>query len=194
MVCADWSGHLEAIRAGEQDALARLYDESSRLVFSLALRILGNSADAEEVTLDVYTQVWREARNFDAERGNAVTWLTMLARSRAIDRLRSRLARTGREEPMPEYAEFEDAAPRPDEAGEADQQRRRVAKALAMLPPEQRQVIELAYYSGLSQTELAARLGQPLGTVKTRVRLGMMKLRELLAADLAGPRQVIHGA
>jgi len=173
---SDWSGYLREIAAGRESALASLYDESSALVYTLALRILGNSADAEEVTLDVYNQVWREARKFDPRRASATTWLVMMARSRAIDRLRSAAARRNREEPFAEGFEIPAPGLRPDQM----EARRLVAAALAELPAEQRVPIELAYYSGLSQTELAETLGQPLGTVKTRIRLGMMRLRAAL--------------
>ncbi len=175
-----WVEYIERAAAGDQDALASLYDESCQLVYSLALRILGDAADAEEVTLDVYSQVWRNPRRFDPERGTVRTWLATLARSRAIDRLRSRAARRQREEPFPERPEFPDTTACPEEAGAAGQQRRLLEAALRELAPEQREAIELAYFLGLSHSELAARLGQPLGTVKTRIRLGMMKLRDLL--------------
>ncbi len=177
---AAWSEYIRRAATGEQQALASLYDESSHVVYSLALRILGNTADAEEVTLDVYTQVWRSAGKFDSQRAAAATWLMMLARSRAIDRLRSCAVRRTSEEPLPAWAEFADTTERPDEAGAASEQRRFIRAALESLSPEQREAIELAYYSGLSHSELAARLSQPLGTVKTRIRLGMMRLRELL--------------
>ncbi|MEK7408983.1 MAG: sigma-70 family RNA polymerase sigma factor [Acidobacteriota bacterium] len=175
-----WSDYIQRAAAGEQQALASLYDESSHIVYSLALRILGNAADAEEVTLDVYTQVWRSAGKFDSQRAAAATWLVMLARSRAIDRLRSCAARRTSEEPLPPWAEFADTAERPDEAGAASQQRRFIRAALESLSRDQREAIELAYFSGFSHSEIAARLGQPLGTVKTRIRLGMIRLRELL--------------
>jgi RNA polymerase sigma-70 factor (ECF subfamily) len=164
----------------DADALAGLYDESSSLIYSLVYRILGNVADAEEVTLDVYTQVWQNAEKFDESRGSVASWLVTLARSRAIDRLRSRAARQTREEPLAPAREFRDVAALPEEAGMLSQERRFVRAALESLSPEQREAIELAYFSGLSHSELAARLNQPLGTIKTRIRLGMMKLRGLL--------------
>jgi RNA polymerase sigma-70 factor (ECF subfamily) len=162
-----------------------LYDGTHPLVYGLALRILGDVADAEEVALDVYTQVWRTAGNFDPRRGSVSAWLVTLARSRAIDRLRSAAARRQREESRPELPEAPAAARSPEEASLLGQRRVRVRAALARLLPEQREAIELAFFSGLTHSELAARLGQPLGTVKTRIRLGMMKLRELLGSPHA---------
>jgi RNA polymerase sigma-70 factor, ECF subfamily len=186
---AAWVEYIERAGMGEQEALASLYDESCSLVYSLALRILGNPADAEEVTLDVYSQVWRDARKFDRQRGTAGAWLATLSRSRAIDRVRSGTTRRTREEQFRPLTDFPDPAARPDEAGALEQQRRLIQAALDALAPEQREAIELAYFSGFSHSELAARLGQPLGTVKTRIRLGMMKLRELLQPIAFGSRR-----
>jgi RNA polymerase sigma-70 factor (ECF subfamily) len=187
---AAWREYIERARERDHQALAQLYDESCQLVYSLALRILGNPADAEEVTLDVYAQVWRDAAKFDPERGTAAAWLMTLARSRAIDRLRSGAARRSVEDPFAAVVDVADPGRRPDELGIASQQRLMIQSALAALAPEQREAIELAYFGGLSHTELAARLRQPLGTIKTRIRLGMMKLRELLDPGAHGFRKV----
>lgn len=181
-----WRAYVERARAGDQESLARLYDESSHLVYTVAYRILGHAADAEEVTLDVYTQVWRDAVKFSPERGTVSAWLVLLARSRAIDRLRSSSARRSAELPLPASHDLPDPALRPDELGAASQQRRIILRALALLSAEQREAIELAFFAGLTHAELAARLGEPLGTVKTRIRLGMMKLRELLNPSAHG--------
>jgi len=163
-------------------ALASLYDESSKLVYAIALRLLGQAADAEEVTLDVYAQVWRTAATYRSERGSVTAWLTTLARSRALDRARSRVSRARFEEPMMEVtemkAEADEASPEMKTA--AAQRRRHVLSALATLSPEQREAVQLAFFSDLTHSELAEKLQQPLGTVKTRIRLGMMKLREQL--------------
>jgi RNA polymerase sigma-70 factor (ECF subfamily) len=148
-------------------------------VYGIALRVLRNEADAEEVTSDVYLQVWRNAATFDSTRGSVNAWLTMLARSRSIDRLRAR-NRGQREETLDTIANFPAAGGTPEAASWLGQQRARVRAAMQFLSPEQREVIELAYFSGLTQSELAERLQQPLGTVKTRIRLGMIKLRERL--------------
>jgi RNA polymerase sigma-70 factor, ECF subfamily len=175
-----WRQYLEEAAKGDEQAFAGLYDESSGLVYSVALRILGNEADAEEVTLEVYTHIWKYAKDFDAGRGTVCAWLAMLARSRAIDRLRAGASRRTCERELPAAFAIIDPGILPDEAGEASERRRFVQAALETLSAEQREAIELAYFSGLSHSELAARLGRPLGTVKTRIRLAMMKLRALL--------------
>jgi RNA polymerase sigma-70 factor (ECF subfamily) len=175
-----WLRYMQRSAGGDQGAFAALYDASRHLVYATALRILREPADAEEVTLDVYMQVWRNAKDYSDRRGSVCAWLVMLARSRAIDRVRSRSSRARREEPFPEHVQVRSTGPAPDHETHLSQHRRRVASALGTLPPEQRQVIELAFFSGLSHTELAAQLNQPLGTVKTRVRQGMIRMRELL--------------
>ncbi len=181
----DWSECLRRVAAGDRDALSELYDQTSPLVYGLALRILRNSADAEEVTLDVYTQIWRSAKTYDSRRGSVTAWMATLTRSRAIDRLRTRPQRD--RQPELEQAERSRAQPPLPEAGWLMQQRLLVEAALAELPPEQRRLIELAYFAGFSHAELASRSGLPLGTVKTRIRLAMMKLRELLAPVIDHP-------
>jgi RNA polymerase sigma-70 factor (ECF subfamily) len=175
-----WLGYIERSAGGDQAAFASLYDASRHLVYAIALRILREPADAEEVTLDVYMQVWRTAKDYTDERGSVGAWLAMLARSRSLDHIRSHASRTRREEPFPELIQFRSGGPGPDHQTEMSQHRRRVASALETLPPEQREVIQLAFFSGLTHTELADQLNQPLGTVKTRVRQGMIKIRELL--------------
>ncbi|HET9530496.1 MAG TPA: sigma-70 family RNA polymerase sigma factor [Blastocatellia bacterium] len=165
---------------GDQSALTTLYDSTSRLVFGLILRILGDRATAEEVLLDVYTQVWRQAALYDRSRGAPLAWLMTIARSRAIDRLRSGKHDQQNKEPIENFTDLASSTLSPEEATATSERQRLVRAALDTLSPEQRQVIELAYYSGLSHSEIALQLGQPLGTVKTRTRLGMMKLREAL--------------
>jgi RNA polymerase sigma-70 factor (ECF subfamily) len=179
-VAADWDQRLRAAAGGDSQAFAAFYDESSPLVYALLLRILRNPADAEEVTLDVYAHIWRKASDYDPSRGSVKSWLVMLARSRAIDRLRSK-ARSAGEEPLTSIMEVPSGGADPESSSFMSEQRKLILRALQALSPEQRQAIELAYFGGLSQSELAARLQQPLGTVKTRIRLGMMKLREELA-------------
>ena len=182
-----WRGYVAAAAGGDSRALASLYDETSSLVYGIALRVLRNEADAEEVTSDVYSQVWRNASTFDGSRGSVNAWLTMLARSRSIDRLRSR-ARARREETLDTIANVPAGGETPETASWLGQQRSRVREALKSLSPEQREAIELAYFSGLTQSELAERLQQPLGTVKTRIRLGMIKLRERLQLSTEAAR------
>ena len=167
--------------SGDQHALAALYDATSRTVYGLLLRILSDASAAEEVLLDVYEQVWRQAAQYSAERGSPLAWLTTIARSRAIDRLR----RGRREQQNTEPLEGVVATARAFGAGADDlvmegEVRAVVRKALDSLAPEQREVIELAYYGGMSHSEIAAARGIPLGTVKTRTRLGLMRLREML--------------
>jgi RNA polymerase sigma-70 factor, ECF subfamily len=165
---------------GDQMALAALYDETSALVYGLALRILRDQQAAEDVTINVYTQVYQQVSSYDANRGTPSAWLLTLTRSRAIDRLRQEAQRRAREEPFEAITRIPSVTAGPEEYSATTEIRRLVQRALAMLTPEQRQVIDLAYYSGLSHTEIAAELGQPLGTVKTRIRTSMMLLREYL--------------
>ncbi|WP_394766458.1 sigma-70 family RNA polymerase sigma factor [uncultured Paludibaculum sp.] len=172
-----WRGWLRRAAEGDREAFAELYDATSGLVYSLVLRILGNPADAEEVTLDVYVQAWRHAGRFDEARGGVAAWLATIGRSRALDRYRSHGARQKRES-GPVHEESPSEEPSPERLTSMSEDRRVVAEALKALPADQRQVIELAYFQGLSQSEMAGHLGLPLGTVKTRVRLGMMCLRE----------------
>jgi RNA polymerase sigma-70 factor, ECF subfamily len=173
--------------AGDERAIASLYDRYGGVLYAVAYRIMGQRADAEEVVIEAFAQAWREAPRFEPGRGSVAGWLTMIARSRALDMVRARARReritataaADRPGVSPGMSDW-----RPD-AGRAldDAERRaRVKQALATLSPPQRQAIELAYFEGLSQSEIAERLQEPLGTVKTRVRLGMQKLRERLQA------------
>ncbi len=169
---------------GEEEAFAALYDATAPAVHGLVLRILNDRPAAEEVTADVYLQVWRQAVRYDATRGTALAWLLMLARSRAVDRLRAHAARAREREPMRAAETLPSAVPGPDEDAALAQRRTIVAAALAALPVEQRTPIELAYWAGLSHSEIAAALALPLGTVKTRIRIGMTRLREALGTTL----------
>jgi RNA polymerase sigma-70 factor (ECF subfamily) len=172
---------LARIGRGDTAALAELYDRHGRPIYSLALRILQDQGDAEDVVQEVFAQAWRQASRYDQSRGQVGAWLLTLARSRAIDRLRARRARP---EPL---ADARAADGLVDQAVPADallvsaEQVARVRAALDQLPLLQRIAIELAYYEGLTHTEIANRLEQPLGTVKTRIRTAMLKLRESLA-------------
>jgi RNA polymerase sigma-70 factor, ECF subfamily len=166
---------------GDQLALAALYDETSGLVYGLAWRILHDQQAAEDVTLDVYVQVYRQVASYDATRGTPSAWLLTLTRCRAIDRLRQETHRRVREQPL-EAMRLPSLTVGPEACSATTELRCLVQQALARLTPEQRQVIDLAYYAGLSHTEIAAHLGQPLGTVKTRLRTGLMQLRESLRA------------
>jgi RNA polymerase sigma-70 factor (ECF subfamily) len=175
---------VELVATGDQSALAALYDATNRLIYSLILRVLGDVSSAEEVLIDVYTQVWRQAASYDANRGAPLAWMATIARSRAIDRLRSGWQDQRRKESLDVLGDAPTNAANPEEMTAASERQKFVREALNLLTPEQREVIELAYYSGLSHSEIAEKLKQPLGTVKTRTRLGMMKLREALAPVL----------
>ena len=166
--------------AGDQSAMAELYDQTSALVFSLALRIVADHGAAEEVLLDVYAQAWHRAAAYQPSRGTPSAWLLNLTRCRAIDRLRAgRRAHTT--EQLASAAEVAADAPSPEALSAAAEHCRLVRQALATLSAELREVIDLAYFGGLSHSEIADQLGQPLGTVKTRIRTAMMRLRNLLA-------------
>ncbi len=177
---AELTDLVSQIAQGDQQALAALYDTTNRLLFGLILRVLSDQGAAEEVLMDVYTQVWKQAPNYDIGRGSPLAWLTTIARSRAIDRLRSGWQTQQRSEPLDVVTDKETNALSPEEDSVYAERQRLVRKALAALSSEQREVIELAYYGGLSHSEIAEKLQQPLGTVKTRTRLGLMKLRDAL--------------
>ncbi len=169
------------MRRGDEAALGALYDLWSAGLYPLILRVVGSAEDAEEVMEETFWQAWRQADRYDGSRGRVGAWLATLARSRALDRVRAR--RRVREEgwdepPRPAAAEADADAPDPLHDAAAAEERGMVRGALLRLPAEQREALELAYYGGLSQTEIAQRTGQPLGTVKTRMRLAMQKLRD----------------
>ena len=165
--------------ARDEAALAELYDRYRVILFGLLMRILSNREEAEDVLQEVFLQVWRRAADFDANRGRPFTWLVTMTRSRGIDRLRTLAAR----ERVAIAGARDESEAVSDAASDAfrSEQRGLVTSALAQLPDEQKRPLMLAYFDGLTQSEIAARLGAPLGTVKTRMRTGMMKLRELLA-------------
>ncbi len=176
---------LPAVAQGNVSAFEELYDRYASTVYGLLLRILANPDDAQEVLQETFVKAWTSAAMFDAVRGSEVAWLISIARSRGIDRLRSRRTRADREDEagreMSVFSAFVESATGADDAIEAEE-RRAVRGALAELPEAQRIALELAYFEGLSQTEIAARLSQPLGTIKTRMQLGMKKMRERLSA------------
>jgi RNA polymerase sigma-70 factor, ECF subfamily len=181
-----WNGLVESAAGGDQSAMAQLYDASSARVFGLAVRILGDRNAAEDAVVEVYAQAWRDASSFDALRGNARAWLLTLARSRAIDILRSR-RREPPSYPLEAACEVHSGGPGPEDQSSDLQRRNFVRAALENLRPEQREAIELAYFSDFSHSEIASKLEQPLGTIKSRIRSGMMVLRELLEHMATAP-------
>jgi RNA polymerase sigma-70 factor (ECF subfamily) len=170
---------MSRLAAGDRSVIGSLYDRHARAVFSLAVRVLGNGADAEEIVQDVFSQVWSQAARFDAARGTFAAWVLMMTRSRAIDRLRARRAGAAALAADP-VGEAADPIPTQEESVIAREDADRVRGALQDLNLSQRTAIELAYYEGLSQSEIAERLQEPLGTVKTRIRSGLLKLRAAL--------------
>ena len=178
----DWVQLVRSIAAGDQLALKALYQRSHRLVFTLAMRISGNRESAEEITLDVFHDVWRRAGQYDPVGGSVMGWIMNQARSRAIDRLRFE-QRKKRVPPHPEHGvEGQAELFGPPEAVDARRRRSRLQDALAGLTSDERQAIETAFFSELTYSETAVRLEQPLGTVKTRVRSALAKLRKALAS------------
>jgi RNA polymerase sigma-70 factor, ECF subfamily len=176
------------IRA-DQSALSELYDRYSRLVFSIAYSLVGDYATTEEITQDVFVRVWERAPQYRSDQGKVSTWLISIARHRSIDMLRRQGSRP--ENHTVSWAESTiDAMPSdddPEEAAELSMQRQRVRAAIAQLPEDQKQALALAYFNGFTHRQIAERLEQPLGTVKTRIRLAMQKLRQLLRDERIAP-------
>ncbi|HEX3558863.1 MAG TPA: sigma-70 family RNA polymerase sigma factor [Pyrinomonadaceae bacterium] len=184
---AEEAALIRGVAGGDERAFASLYDKYSSILFGLLLRILHSRAEAEDVLQEVFLQVWQQAHSFDAARGRAFTWLVTLARSRAIDRLRAldsreRAALRSAVDAPPQGERVSEGA---DDATLRSERAEVVRGALAELSEEQRQVLLLAYLEGMSQSEIAAAKGQPLGTVKTRTRAGLKRLSELLRARLS---------
>ena len=168
------------VAKGDQEAFGQLYERSSSLLFTLLLRIIGNQSEAADLLQEVYLEAWRKASNYEADRGSPMAWLITLARSRAIDRLRALNARgrdlTASLEDVPP-ADLLDMEMNALEASAANERQVLVWKAIKTLPAVQRQAVELAFYEGLTHVEISERLNVPLGTIKTRIRLAMEKLR-----------------
>jgi len=168
-------------------AFRTLYARYGKLVYSATYRVLRDSHLAEDMVQEVFLRLWRKPDSYSSTRGRLTTWLTSVSRNRAVDEVRSRNRRYRHETASPEEAERELAAPEIDDPGltaELSDQRRIIVAALSKLPDEQRRTIELAYFGGYTQQEIAQMLEQPLGTVKTRIRLGMQKLRVALTPEL----------
>ena len=180
---ADDAALMAALGDGEIDALEALYDRYATLVFSVSLRVLHDAQLAEDVVQEVYLRLWRQPTSYDPARGRFISWLMSVTRNRSLDELR-RVSRRLRSEDAEENPGHELPAPEGVDDPQAGlllaERRVAVRAAMTRLPPAQRRVIELAYFGGLTQVEIAQVTGDPLGTVKTRVRLGMQKLRESL--------------
>jgi RNA polymerase sigma-70 factor (ECF subfamily) len=171
------------VASGDRAAFRALYDATCSRVFGLSLQILRDRSAAEEATVDVYEQIWRQAPRFDSTKGSVPTWITSMARTRAIDLRRTR-SRTQERETALDDGQMERLAESerdPVDASVERERARRVRSALEALPREQRRAVEAAFFGGLSHTEIAAALGQPLGTVKTRIRSALSALRRALA-------------
>src|SRR5256712_7688076 len=181
----DWVGLVQAVAAGDQLALHSLYEQTYRIVFTLIVRITSNRETAEELTLDVFHDVWRRASTYDPANGSVVGWIMNQARSRAIDRLRfeQRKKRVNTQADSPLTVP---TASGPQEAFDVREQGRLLRDALPGLTTDEQQAIETAFFSELTYHEAATRLNQPLGTVKTRIRSGLEKLRQALAGTLKG--------
>jgi RNA polymerase sigma-70 factor (ECF subfamily) len=178
----EWERLVRAVAAGDQIALHALYDRAHRLVFTLSLRITGSRETAEEVTLDVFYDVWRRATGYDPVNGTVLGWIMNQARSRALDRVRfeHRLKRLGL---IPQLSQPAEEATYTVDAVESFQQREILRRAVERLGPGERRAIEAAFFSGLTHAEAAVRLHEPLGTVKTRIRSALHKLRQALAEE-----------
>jgi RNA polymerase sigma-70 factor (ECF subfamily) len=172
---------IRRVASADQGALGELYDATSSGVFGLILRIVNDFSAAEEITIDVYSQVWRLAPTYSRDKGSPLTWLLMLARSRAIDHLRSRPRRIKEQERPIEVAfDYSHPDPDPEKAAISGNRRQALQAILAELAPEQITLLELAFFEGLSHSEIAKKTGIPLGTIKSRIRAGMVRMRELL--------------
>jgi RNA polymerase sigma-70 factor, ECF subfamily len=181
----DWAKLVRSIAAGDQLALHGLYERAHRPVFTLIMRITANRETAEELTVDVFHDVWQRASCYDAAQGTVLGWIMSQARSRAIDRLRfeSRKKRSYDHDPEPQT----EAAANPCDLLELREQSESLRAALAVLTPDQREAIETTFFAGLTHAEAAARLNQPLGTIKTRIRSALHKLRDTLTRESGKP-------
>lgn len=177
---SEWVALVRAISGGDKRALQALFGRTHKIVFTLVMRLTRDRQTAEELTLDVFHDVWRRAGTYDASNGSVIGWVMNQARSRAIDRIRFE-HRKKRTAPSPQTAEEARVADGPHEALEIEEQERRLRGALATLSVQEREAIEMAFFAGLTHVETAAQLDQPLGTVKTRIRTGLEKLRRVLA-------------
>ncbi|MBI3014967.1 MAG: sigma-70 family RNA polymerase sigma factor [Candidatus Tectomicrobia bacterium] len=176
---------IQQVAGGDREAFGRLYDRYASLVFTFAVRLLNRPSEAEDLLQEVFLQVWRQARTYRQDRGSPEAWITMITRSRAIDKLRS-IRRIEKSLTSLENAPGVKSGGTVETVSEESELNLTVRGALAELPEVQRRVLELAYFEGLTQSDIAARLGEPLGTVKTRMRAGLERLRGFLGAKAKG--------
>jgi RNA polymerase sigma-70 factor (ECF subfamily) len=181
----DWAELVQSIAAGDELALHGLYEMAHRIVFTLIMRITANPETAEELTVDVFHDVWRRASRYDPANGTVLGWIMNQARSRAIDRLR--FENRQKRSPGGDMEPLAEVAPDPRDVLAQREQRESLRAALAALTPDQRQVIETTFFAGLTHAEAALRLNQPLGTIKTRIRSALHKLRHVLAGEAGKP-------
>jgi RNA polymerase sigma-70 factor, ECF subfamily len=175
---------IQQVANQDRDAFSQLYDRFSTLVFTLALRMLRVRSDAEDLLQEVFVQVWRQARGYSAARGSPEAWIINIARSRAIDKIRS-IRRMEKNFVLTDDPARAESGENVESSAAESEAKLTMNSALANLPEAQRKVLELAYFDGLTQTEIAERLAEPLGTVKTRMRSGIQRLREMLGTQAA---------
>jgi RNA polymerase sigma-70 factor (ECF subfamily) len=181
---ADAVALVQAVGAQNREAFSRFYDRYSPLVYSLALRMLRAQSDAQDLLQEVFLQIWRQAASYSPERGSPEAWVINIARSRAIDKLRA-IRRRDKSFLLTDDPSRSESNENVEASAAESESKLTVNSALASLPEAQRRVLELAYFDGLSQTEIAARLQEPLGTIKTRMRAGIHRLREILGSRAA---------
>lgn len=171
---------ISRIARGCESALKKLYDITITQIYGLAYKILSNQPDADEVAMDVFKQIWNKAPDYEQDRGSPSAWLITVTRSRAIDKIRSDTKRRQTNESL--ITDTIDDRPLPDESASLRKKREQIQKALSELTPKQRESIELAYFKGLSQSEISKEMNEPLGTVKSWIRTGMMRLKNILVS------------
>jgi RNA polymerase sigma-70 factor (ECF subfamily) len=172
---------IQQIGAGDPKVFSILYERYKTLVFSLAIKITGSHETAEDITLDVFTQVWKNADKYHSEKGSVKGWIASIARYRSIDTLRRRKVRSDINRPQWSDVQLETlpSNDNPGEALELEETRHKVSDAIAILPKDQQEVLALAYFKGYTHRQISAALDEPLGTIKTRIRLGLQKLRQI---------------
>ena len=175
---------IQQVAQQDREAFSQLYDRFSTLVFTLAMRMLKVRSDAEDLLQEVFVQVWRQAENYSAERGSPEAWIINIARSRAIDKIRS-IRRMEKSFVLTDDPARAESSENVESSAAESETRLMMNSVLANLPQTQRKVLELAYFDGLTQTEIAERLAEPLGTIKTRMRSGIQRLREIVSSRAA---------